>query len=54
MLELGESRIRQIAERIGLSPEVTQQVIDRLVALNYAIPNEDGIRYRAAVRALGG
>lgn len=54
MLELGEARVEQVAERSGLSEEVAKRILDRLAALNYAIRNEDGIRYRPAIRGLGG
>jgi circadian clock protein KaiC len=54
LLELGESRTEDVAERSGLSQDAAARSIERLVALNYAVRNKDGIRYRAAVRALGG
>lgn len=54
MLELGEARIEQVAERSGLPEEVAKRILDRLAALNYAVRNEDGIRYRPAGRGLGG
>jgi circadian clock protein KaiC len=54
MFELGEARIEEIANLSKHSVEVVTHALERLVALNYAIRNQDGIRHRAAVRALGG